>query len=199
MAIVKDKFLGDHELQNIRLLRKWVSSPNTLVHGLCKLDLLVVPVDLADKMAGKPITFEEITTSCEVKYAASTSLCSGACMQASKIALFCMWKQVDCCYYLAFSLCGSLLTILQYMRGGPRVSPPVDIDLHPEFFIRLLLTISVGDSHWLGYDPWVTDMVIGNCQCKQVTLHGNRVAFPADGDIKPVEVTTFTLIHPIFC
>ena len=95
MAIVKDKFLGDHELQNIRLLRKWVSSPNTLVHGLCKLDLLVVPVDLADKMAGKPITFEEITTSCEVKYAASTSLCSGACMQASKIALFCMWKQVD--------------------------------------------------------------------------------------------------------
>ena len=58
--------------------------------------------------------------------------------------------------------------------------------------------ISVGDSHWLGYDPWVTDAVIGNRQCKQVTLHGNRVAFPADGDIKPVEVTTFTLIHPIF-
>ena len=29
-------------------------------------------------------------------------------------------------------------------------------------------------------------------------MHGNRVAFPADGDIKPVKVTTFTLIHPIF-
>ena len=29
-------------------------------------------------------------------------------MQATEIALFCMWKQVDHCYYLAFSLCGSL-------------------------------------------------------------------------------------------
>ena len=29
-------------------------------------------------------------------------------------------------------------------------------------------------------------------------MHGNRVAFLADSDIKPVEVTTFTLIHPIF-
>ena len=119
MAIVKDEFLDDHELQNIQLLHKWVSSLNTLVHGLHKPDLLVVPVNLADKMASKPITFEEIATSCEVKYAASTSLHSGACMQASEIALFCMWKQVDHCYYLAFSLCGSLLTILQYTRGGP--------------------------------------------------------------------------------
>ena len=142
------------------MLHKWVSSLNTLVHGLRKPDLLVVPIDLADKMAGKPITFKEIATSCEVKYAASTSLCSGACMQASEIALFCMWKQVDCCYYLTFSLCSSLLTIPQYTRGGPRVSPPVNIDLHPEFFICLLLTISVGNSHWLGYDPWVTDVVI---------------------------------------
>ena len=95
MAIVKDEFPDDHELQNIQLLCKWVSSLNTLVHSLRKPDLLVVPVDLADKMASKPITFEEIATSCKVKYAASTSLRSGACMQASEIALFCMWKQVD--------------------------------------------------------------------------------------------------------
>jgi len=198
MAIVKDEFPDDHELRNVQFLRKWVSSPNTLVHGLRKPDLLVLPVDLADKMAEKPITFEEIATSCEVKYTASTSLRSSARMQTSEIALFCMWKQVDRSYYLAFSLCSSLLTIFQYTRGGARVSPPVDIDLHPELFIRLLLTISVGDSLWLGYDPWVTDMVIENCRCKQVTLHGNRVEFPGDGDIKPVEVTTFTLIRPIF-
>ena len=57
MAIVKDKFPDDHKLQNIQLLRKWVSSPNTLVHGLRKPDL-VIPIDLADKMASKPITFE---------------------------------------------------------------------------------------------------------------------------------------------
>ena len=195
---MKDEFPDDPDLQDIQLLRKWASSSNTLVQGLRKPDLFIVPVELAGKVAAKTITFEEIATSCEVKYAHFSHLCSEASDQASEIALFSMWKQIDRCYYLAFSLCGSRLTIFQYTRGGSLASPFIDIDFCPEFFIRLLLTISVGDSLWLGYDPWVTNTVVGDRLCKQVTLHGNRVAFPGDGDIKPVEVTTYTLIHPIF-
>ena len=196
---MKSEFPNDHELQNVRLLRKWASSSNTLIQGLRKPDLFVVPVELADKVAEKTIAFEEIVTSCKVEYSPSAQFCSWAKVQAAEMALLCMWKQIDRCYFLAFTLCGSLLTIFQYTRGGGLLeSLPVDIDLFPEFFIRVLLTISIGDSLWLGYDPWVKNTVIERRRRKQVTLHGNRVALPGDGVIEPVEVTTFTLIHPIF-
>lgn len=158
-------------------------------------------MDLADKAAENSTYFEDITTSCKVKYADSSVLCNRASLQTSEIALFCMWKQVDCCYFITFSLCGNLLTIFQYMRGGPQVSPTINIDQQPTLFIHLLLllTSSLDKSHlWLGYNPWITEVQIGDIQCKQVKLLGRRMEHPSNGNIKPVETRTFTLIHPIF-
>ena len=122
-------------------------------------------MDLADNVAENGVCFEDIATSCEVKYTDSNSLRISAREQASEIALFCMWKQIDRCYYMALSLCGSILTIFQYTRGGPRVSLTIDIDKYPALFIRLilLLTSSLDESHlWLGYDPWITRTQIGD-------------------------------------
>ncbi|KAI6043432.1 hypothetical protein EDC04DRAFT_2600107 [Pisolithus marmoratus] len=79
-----------------------------------------------------------------------------------------MWKQVDHCYHVAFSLCGSILTIFQYMRGGPC------------------------------YDPWIIKGQIGNLQCKQVNLFSRRKEYLGNGDTKLVKPTTFMLIHLIF-
>jgi len=180
VEIVKEEFPDNPELQNISLLHKWVSSPNTLVDGLRKPDLLLVPIDLAEKN----VHFEDIVTSCEVKYANTPAHRRSASAQASELALFCMWKQVNRCYYVAFSLCGNRLTILQYTRGGPRESLPIDIEIHRELFIRLLLTTSLGGPEsllWLGYDAAITN----DHSRKQVTL------------CNPVE-TIFTLIRPIF-
>ena len=83
---MKDEFPDDPDLQDIQLLHKWASSSNTLVQGLRKPNLFIVPVELAGKVAAKTITFEEIATSCEVKYAHFSHLCSEASDQASKIA-----------------------------------------------------------------------------------------------------------------
>ena len=68
------------------------------------------------------------------------------------------------------------------------MSATIDIDIHHELFICLLITISMGGSKsllWLGYDSGITDVEIGNYRCKQATLHN------------PVEAV-FTLIHLIF-
>ena len=89
---MKDKFLDDPDLQDIQLLRKWASPSNMLVQGLHKPDLFIVPVELAGKVAAKTITFEEIATSCEVKYAHFSHLFSEASDQASEIALFLVFE-----------------------------------------------------------------------------------------------------------
>ena len=196
---MKAAFPNDKELQKVQLLRKWVSSPNTLIEGLRKPDLVLLPVGLTNtKVAETGIYFEDIVTSCEVKYTHNYHLSKKAKFQASEMALFCMWKQVDRCYYVAFSLCGNLLTVYQYTRGGVRSSPAIDIDRHPQLFVRLLLIISVGKSLWLGYDPWITNVEIGDQKYKQVELRGRRVEYLGEGDIKPVEATKLTFIHPIF-
>ncbi|KIM54100.1 hypothetical protein SCLCIDRAFT_31353 [Scleroderma citrinum Foug A] len=180
VEIVKEEFPDNLELQNICLLHKWVSLPNTLVDSLHKPNLLLVLIDLAEKS----VHFKDIVTSCEVKYANTPVHHRSASAQASEIALFCMWKQVNHCYYVAFSLCGNRLTILQYTRGGPQESLPIDIEIHCELFIQLLLMTSLGGSEsllWLGYDAAITN----NHSHKQVTL------------CNPVK-TIFTLIHLIF-
>ena len=68
------------------------------------------------------------------------------------------------------------------------MSATIDIDIHRELFVHLIITISMGRSKsllWLGYDSGITDVEIGNYCHKQVTLRN------------PVEAV-FMLIHPIF-
>ena len=143
----------------------------------------------------KDLLFQDIAASCEVKYTDSPSLRGHASLQSSEMALFCMWKQVNRCYYTALSLCGNQLLIFQHTRGGSRASPVIDIDNHPTLFISLLLAMSLQNSPlWLGYDPCITDTEMG----RQVRLYGRGVKNLGDVVIKPVKATTFTLIRPIF-
>ena len=68
------------------------------------------------------------------------------------------------------------------------MSATIDIDIHHELFVHLLITISMGGSKsllWLGYDSRITDVEIGNYHHKQATL------------CNPVKAV-FTLICPIF-
>ena len=68
------------------------------------------------------------------------------------------------------------------------MSATINIDVHRELFICLLITISMGRSKsllWLGYDSRITDVEIGNFCRKQETLRN------------PVKAI-FMLIHLIF-
>ena len=68
------------------------------------------------------------------------------------------------------------------------MSATIDIDIHRELFVHLIITISMGRSKsllWLGYDSGITDVEIGNYCHKQATLRN------------PVEAV-FMLICPIF-
>ena len=88
------------------MLHKWASSPSTLIEGLCKPNLILLSVDLVDKVEEKSIRFKDIVTSCEVKYTNSPTLSRLARAQTAELDVFCMWKQVNHCYYIA-SLCAA--------------------------------------------------------------------------------------------
>ena len=173
LKIARDEFPDNPDLQNARLLHKWASSANVLIEGLRKPDLILLLVDIANQAEKNSIHFKHIITSCEVKYTHSNHLSNVAKAQAAELGFFCMWKQVDRCYYVAFSLCGSILTIFHYTRGGARLSESIDIDVHRSLFVRLLITMCLGGSKshlWLGYDNGVVNVKIGDTPRKQVTL-----------------------------
>lgn len=144
LKIVREEFPDSPDLQNAQLLHKWASSPNCLITGLCKPNLILLPVDLADQVEQNSIHFEDIITLCKVKYTNSIPLSNLAKAQAVELSLFCMWKQVNHCYYVTFSLCGSILTIFHYTRGGAQLSESIDIDVHRASFIHLLITMCLG-------------------------------------------------------
>ncbi|KAI6169951.1 hypothetical protein EDD17DRAFT_1749148 [Pisolithus thermaeus] len=194
LSVAKVEFPEDPELRQARLLHKWVVPPDTLIEPLRIPVIFLVPVDKADK-AAKDLLFEDIAASCEVNYTDNSGLCNDASSPSSKMAVLCLWKQVNRCYFITLSLCGSQLLILQHTRGGSRRSPVIDIDKHPALFTSLLLVISLQNPPlWLDYDPYITDDETG----RQVRLYGRGAEHLADIVMKPVAATTFTLIRPIF-
>ncbi|KIM66653.1 hypothetical protein SCLCIDRAFT_21811 [Scleroderma citrinum Foug A] len=88
IEIVRVEFPDNPDLQSVRLLHKWASSPSTLIEGLCKPNLILLSVDLVDKVEEKSICFEDIVASYEVKYANSPTLSRLARAQTVELGVF---------------------------------------------------------------------------------------------------------------
>ncbi|KAG6369163.1 hypothetical protein JVT61DRAFT_1391 [Boletus reticuloceps] len=129
--------------------RQWVYHGNSYVEARRKPDIILAKSSFS-LSSEVPTSWNDVLMVCEVKH--SMTLHSEAEKQVHDKAWFMMSSQVDRASVLAFTMCGTCLTVYIFSRNGCFSTEPVDVHTSPELLIEFLALSSFSSTDWLGYD-----------------------------------------------
>ncbi|KAN0101347.1 hypothetical protein V8E55_001331, partial [Tylopilus felleus] len=126
---------------------EWRQHSATLIEGTRKPDVILVP-----SCTPESLTFREVYSYCELKYAFTKDLSDQALFQLMEIAGFAVAAQLNRRFFVASALCGSMFTLGFFARGSVVFSRAFDIHEFPVLFLTVLIGLSSADHTWNGFD-----------------------------------------------